>query len=288
MTYHVRNTDLAGDRDHGFTLIELLVVISIIALLVGILLPALGAARRSAQDLKCSSNIHQLGIGLAAYATDNDGYYPPNWNNGPEADWRFWYDDERIGQYMPDSIGAGTTNDTVGGGGFVCPRDEYALRSYSMNFWGSSELNFNQFVEDGYTFKADARDATKVLLLADTFSCWGNENDGWFTAATVGEPDNFLDPSAGAIFGGDPSRTVPAYSVPETRFGPVHSELAYYRHGSSGSDETEAKGAVNIAYVDGHVSKKSSSDLFDETTGETTNDTYWLPPANNKNDFIGD
>ncbi|MEZ6191608.1 MAG: type II secretion system protein [Phycisphaerales bacterium] len=286
MTNHVRFISLHTRRFAGFTLIELLVVISIIALLVGILLPALGAARRSAQDLKCGSNIRQLGIGLTSYATDYSGNYPPNWNNGPQADWRFWYDDERIGNYMPDSIGGGTVNTTVGGGGFVCPRDENSLRSYAMNFWGSSELNFSKFVEDGYTFQADAKNATQVLLLADTFACWGNENDGWFTAATVGEPDSFVSPSAGAMFGGNPSRVVSAYSVPQTRFGPVHTELSYYRHGSGGT-ETDPKGAVNIAYVDGHVAKKTDSDLYDSSTGLSKDDTYWLPPANNHNDYIG-
>ena len=60
----------------GFTLIELLVVISIIALLIGILLPALGAARESAQSIGCLSNLRQVGIGVNAYATDNKDFFP--------------------------------------------------------------------------------------------------------------------------------------------------------------------------------------------------------------------
>ncbi|MEZ6190978.1 MAG: type II secretion system protein [Phycisphaerales bacterium] len=63
-------------RPKGFTLIELLVVISIIALLVGILLPALGAARKTAISLKCLSNHRQLAIGLGSYANDFSDRFP--------------------------------------------------------------------------------------------------------------------------------------------------------------------------------------------------------------------
>lgn len=61
---------------NGFTLIELLVVISIIALLVSILLPALGSARSAAQGVSCLSNLRQFGIMFAAYMSDNKQYFP--------------------------------------------------------------------------------------------------------------------------------------------------------------------------------------------------------------------
>lgn len=60
----------------GFTLIELLVVIAIIALLIGILLPALGAARQSARNLACGARLQQLGVATQLYLSDYDNHPP--------------------------------------------------------------------------------------------------------------------------------------------------------------------------------------------------------------------
>ena len=74
----------------GFTLIELLVVISVIALLIGILLPALSKARQAAERSVGASNQHQVGIALFTYAADNNGSVPPEGGsvapNSPGAD----------------------------------------------------------------------------------------------------------------------------------------------------------------------------------------------------------
>lgn len=63
-------------RESGFTLIELLVVISIIALLLGILIPALSKVKLTAQTLICGTNLKNYGVGLQAYAGDNDEKAP--------------------------------------------------------------------------------------------------------------------------------------------------------------------------------------------------------------------
>ena len=61
----------------AFTLIELLVVISIIALLMGVLMPALTRAREQAKQTVCASNMRSVSTGIFAYASENDGKLPP-------------------------------------------------------------------------------------------------------------------------------------------------------------------------------------------------------------------
>jgi prepilin-type N-terminal cleavage/methylation domain-containing protein len=63
-------------RSHAFTLIELLVVIAIIAILAGMLMPALGRSKAQSLRIKCINNQHQVGLALQMYADDYNSFYP--------------------------------------------------------------------------------------------------------------------------------------------------------------------------------------------------------------------
>ncbi|MBW8002893.1 MAG: type II secretion system protein [Planctomycetes bacterium] len=67
-------------KNRGFTLIELLVVISIIALLMGIMMPVVGRVRTVAKRTVCVSNLRNIGIGFRLYLDENNDYMPPATN----------------------------------------------------------------------------------------------------------------------------------------------------------------------------------------------------------------
>ncbi|MEX2673351.1 MAG: type II secretion system protein [Phycisphaeraceae bacterium] len=79
-----------NSRSVGFTLIELLVVVGIIALLMAILLPALGRARQEALKVSCASNLRQWGTALPMFAMDNNQQLPNAGINGRL--YRQWYE----------------------------------------------------------------------------------------------------------------------------------------------------------------------------------------------------
>jgi prepilin-type N-terminal cleavage/methylation domain-containing protein len=82
MKIHISEVKQIRSRKNAFTLIELLIVVAIIAILAGLLLPALSKAKQKTQLIMCMNNTKQLTLGWIMYADDNNAWVPPNENGG--------------------------------------------------------------------------------------------------------------------------------------------------------------------------------------------------------------
>ncbi len=118
-------------------MIELLVVISIIAILAGMLLPAVGLVRDAARTTGCQNNLRQIGIGVASYASESDGLLGPSYiqsdafTPAQPTSWA-WSDPERIGGMLEnDRTRGGSFTSQPYSGTFRCPADRLGISAIS-------------------------------------------------------------------------------------------------------------------------------------------------------------
>ncbi|MFG0248172.1 MAG: type II secretion system protein [Phycisphaeraceae bacterium JB051] len=165
----------------AFTLIELLVVISIIALLVAILLPALGQARKQARSIQCATNLRQVALCATGYMADRKDWVPPAYGGGMP-----WYQALWKSGHLPKP--SGYDGNTPGQGGYdktaniiKCPEAMLKYEtSQSQAYWGYNNSYFYNkrwvgsrhvwYYGESYKFLEMAKPSDTVFLMDHNFT----------------------------------------------------------------------------------------------------------------------
>jgi prepilin-type processing-associated H-X9-DG protein/prepilin-type N-terminal cleavage/methylation domain-containing protein len=151
-------------RRHAFTLVELLVVIGIIALLIGILLPALNKARQQASKLACAANLHNMGLLMAMYVDQYKESFPMSRgvfdSTGAEMTWGALLSQMmHVGFGSAASVASSNANVAKSRGIFICP-DDIQFAPIETNDYSAHPLLMPNY---GYTSLASEQSITGYL-----------------------------------------------------------------------------------------------------------------------------
>jgi prepilin-type N-terminal cleavage/methylation domain-containing protein/prepilin-type processing-associated H-X9-DG protein len=290
---HSTNPALLPGPRRGFTLVELLVVIGIIAVLVGILLPALSRAREHARGVQCLSNLKQLSAATIAYCNENKGAYPGRAGQGTDAifsgdprkhwGWIAWRRkvDPVTGTYYPGTWDQNITYSALApylGVRLVehNPTNSTAIADYAAANEVSPMLEQiyrcpSDKLEQRLAFQPDNGGRGVYRYSYSMNICFGNKRPDPTGTLLLGKPHTkinqvkrasekiiYIDESERSVNNGEYNPTTPWASADDPNRD--YSAIAERHENASRRNSADARG--NVAFADGHAEFFSRKDAF--------------------------